>query len=77
MDIEIMKSLIAAIPQTDNEKILETIKNLLMIEDKVDFWDQLPLEDQEAINQGIRQLDEGKSKSYDTVKDLIRERFNF
>lgn len=33
-----------------------------MIEDKVDFWDQLPLEDQEAINE---------------VKDLIRERFNF
>ncbi|TNF43987.1 MAG: hypothetical protein EP311_02025 [Cytophagales bacterium] len=77
MDIEIKKSLIAAILKTDNEEILETIKNLLMIEDKVDFWDQLPLEDQEAINEGIRQLDEGKSKSYDEVKDLIRERFNF
>ncbi|GAB2494270.1 hypothetical protein [Algoriphagus taiwanensis] len=72
MDIEIMKSLIAAIPQTYNEKILETIKNLLMIEDKVDFWDQLPLEDQEATNEGIRQLDEGKSISIEKVKFMMK-----
>lgn len=56
MDIEIKKSLIAAILQTENEEILEAIKNLLKIEDKVDFWDQLSREDQEAINEGIRQL---------------------
>lgn len=77
MDIEVKKSLIAAILQTENEEILEAIKNLLKIEDKVDFWDQLSLEDQEAINEGIRQLDEGKSVSFDEVKDLIKERFNF
>lgn len=77
MDIEIKKSLIAAILQTENEEILEAIKNLLKIEDKLDFWDQLSLEDQEAINEGIRQLDEGKSVSFDEVKDLIKERFNF
>ncbi|MBC6368216.1 hypothetical protein [Algoriphagus sp. AK58] len=77
MDIEIKKSLIAAILQTENEEILEAIKNLLKIEDKLDFWDQLSLEDQEAINEGIRQLDEGKSVLFDEVKDLIKERFNF
>lgn len=77
MDIEVKKSLIAAILQTENEEILEAIKNLLKIEDKLDFWDQLSLEDQEAINEGIRQLDEGKSVSFDEVKDLIKERFNF
>ena len=77
MDIEIKKSLIAAILQTENEEILEAIKNLLKIEDKVDFWDQLSREDQKAINEGIRQLEEGKSISFDEVKDLIKERFNF
>ncbi|OYX22826.1 MAG: hypothetical protein B7Z16_03735 [Algoriphagus sp. 32-45-6] len=77
MDIEVKKSLIAAILQTENEEILEAIKNLLKIEDQADFWDQLSLEDQEAINEGIRQLDEGKSVSFDEVKDLIKERFNF
>lgn len=77
MDIEVKKSLIAAILQTENEEILEAIKNLLKIEDKLDFWDQLSLEDQEAINEGIRQLDEGKSVLFDEVKDLIKERFNF
>lgn len=77
MDIEIKKSLIAAILQTENEEILEAIKNLLKIEDKVDFWDQLSREDQKAINEGIRQLEEGKSISFDEAKDLIKERFNF
>nr|WP_287936177.1 hypothetical protein [Algoriphagus sp.] len=77
MDIEVKKSLIAAILQTENEEILEAIKNLLKIEDQADFWDQLSLEDQEAINEGIRQLDEGKSVSYEEAKDLIKTRFGF
>ncbi|MCU0401165.1 MAG: Dyp-type peroxidase [Algoriphagus sp.] len=49
----------------------------LKIEDHADFWDQLSLEDQEAINEGIRQLDEGKSVSYEEAKDLLTERLNF
>jgi hypothetical protein len=77
MDIEVKKSLIAAILQTENEEILGAIKSLLKIEDQADFWDQLSREDQEAINEGIRQLDEGKSVSYEEAKDLITERFNF
>lgn len=76
MDIEVKKSLIAAILQTENEEILEAIKNLLKIEDQADFWDQLSREDQEAINEGIRQLDEGKSVSYEEAKDLLTERLN-
>lgn len=77
MDIEVKKSLIAAILQTENEEILEAIKSLLKIEDQADFWDQLSLEDQEAINEGIRQLDEGKSVSFEEAKDLLTERLNF
>ena len=77
IDIEVKKSLIAAILQTENEEILGAIKSLLKIEDQADFWDQLSREDQEAINEGIRQLDEGKSVSYEEAKDLITERFNF
>lgn len=77
MDIEVKKSLIAAILQTENEEILEAIKSLLKIEDQADFWDQLSREDQEAINEGIRQLDEGKSVSYEEAKDQLTERLNF
>lgn len=77
MDIEVKKSLIAAILQTENEEILEAIKSLLKIEDQADFWDQLSREDQEAINEGKRQLDEGKSVSYEEAKDLLTERLNF
>lgn len=77
MDIKLKKNLIAAILQTENEEILEAIKKLLKIENQEDFWDLLSLEDQDAINEGIKQLDEGKSVSYGKVKDLINERFNF
>jgi len=77
MDIQTKKNLITAILQTENEEILNEIKKLLKIEDQNDFWDDLPVEDKLAIEEGIRQLDEGKSVSHKEVKALIKNKFNF
>ncbi len=77
MIIKVKKSLIAAIIQIEDDNVLVKIKNLLNINDQVDFWDQLSPKDQEAINEGIRQLDEGKGIPFEKAKVLIRERFNF
>jgi predicted transcriptional regulator len=49
----------------------------LKIEDTYDFWVELTEEDQLAINEGIRQLDQGKSISHEEVKDLMKSKFNF
>lgn len=74
MDIELKKSLIAAILQTENEEILVAIKDLLKIEERVDFWDQLGEEDQEAIQEGIKQLDEGRSEGIEFVYGFVKEK---
>lgn len=77
MDIQTKKNLITAILQTSDDEILNEIKKLLRIEDSYDFWDELTEEDQLAINEGIRQLDQGKSFSHEEVKDLMKSKFNF
>lgn len=77
MDIQTKKNLITAILQTSDEAILSEIKKLLKVDDSYDFWDELTEEDQLAINEGIRQLDEGKSVSHKDVKALIKSKFNF
>jgi tRNA(Ser,Leu) C12 N-acetylase TAN1 len=77
MDIQTKKNLISAILQTSDDEILNEIKKLLKIEDTYDFWVELTEEDQLAINEGIRQLDQGKSISHEEVKDLMKSKFNF
>lgn len=77
MDIQSKKNLITAILQTTDEEILGEIKKLLKIEGQNDFWDDLTEADQQAINEGIRQLDEGKSISHEEVKNLMKKTFNF
>jgi radical SAM superfamily enzyme YgiQ (UPF0313 family) len=77
MDIQTKKNLITAILQTSDDEILNEIKKLLKIEDPYDFWDELTEEDQLAINEGIKQLDEGNSVSHKDVKALIKSKFNF
>jgi len=77
MNIQTKKNLITAILQTEDKEILNEIKKLLKIEDSFDFWDELTEEDQLAINEGIRQLDQGKSISHEEVKDLMKSKFNF
>jgi hypothetical protein len=69
-----LKKLFAAILQTENKETLMAIQDLLKIEEQVDFWDQLSEADQEAINKGIKQLDEGKSKGIEFVEGFVKEK---
>ena len=69
--------LIKAILKTEDDEILLRIKNILRLDDSVDFWDELSEEDQVAINEGLRQLNEGVSVSHYEVKRIIFEKFRF
>lgn len=42
-----------------------------------DFWGILSAEDQQAINEGIAQLDRGESISFEEAEKEIQEYFNF
>lgn len=69
--------LIKAILKTEDDEILLRIKNILRLDDSVDFWVELSEEDQVAINEGLRQLNEGVSVSHNEVKRIIFEKFRF
>jgi hypothetical protein len=77
MDITIKYKMISKIIDSNDEHVLSSIKSLLGIEDDVDFWDELDTDDQAAIDEGLEQLDSGKYVSHQSVREEIKDRFNF
>ncbi|MCO6358047.1 hypothetical protein [Roseivirga pacifica] len=76
MDIAVKYRIISEIINTKDEELLNRIKSLLKIDDE-DFWSDLSPEDQAAINEGIEQLDKGQYVSHESLKEEIKNRFNF
>jgi hypothetical protein len=77
MDIAVKYKMISKIIDSDDEHVLSSIKSLLGIEDDVDFWDELDTDDQTAIDEALEQLDSGKYVSHQSVREEIKDRFNF
>ncbi|MEQ8534773.1 MAG: hypothetical protein RIB86_23175 [Imperialibacter sp.] len=77
MDIAVKYKIISEIISSNDDQILNAVKSLLNIEDEVDFWDELSPEDQAAINEGLEQLDKGQYVSHQSVREEIKNRFNF
>lgn len=77
MDITIKYKMISKIIDSNDEHVLSSIKSLLGIEDDVDFWDELDTDDQAAIDEGLEQLDSGNYVSHQSVREEIKDRFNF
>lgn len=77
MDIQATKlELMQLLLNTKKEKVLVRIKEVFE-QEGVDFWDELSLEDQTAINEGLEQLDNGQYVSHESVREDIKNRFNF
>lgn len=65
MDIQTSKiELVKLILDIENDKFIEKIVDFIKKE-KVDFWNELSLSEQEEIEKGIEQLDQGKRVAYD------------
>jgi predicted transcriptional regulator len=77
MDIAVKYRIISEIINSNDERVLNAVKSLLNIEDEVDFWEELSSEDQAAIDQGLDQLDKGHYLSHESVREEIKNRFNF
>lgn len=77
MDIIVKYKIISEIIKSNDEEVLNAVKTLLKIEDPSDFWVDLNADDQEAINEGLEQLDKGQYVSHNTVRDEIKNRFSF
>jgi len=66
--------LINWISQLDDEKILKKIDSFRIVHKK--NWEDLSYEDQEAIEDGLNQLNEGNSISYSEVRKEIESILN-
>ena len=77
MNNAVKYKMISKIINSNDESVLSSIKSLLKIEDEVDLWDELSADDQAAINEGLEQLDSRQYVSHQSVREEIKNRFNF
>lgn len=61
---------------TKKEEVLQRIKKVIE-QEGVDFWDELNAEDQAAIDEGLEQLNKGQHVSHESVREVVKKRFNF
>jgi hypothetical protein len=66
--------LISWISQLDDEKLLKKIESLRG--NQKQGWEELSIDDQQAIEEGLNQLNEGKSVSYNDVRKEIKSMLN-
>ena len=71
MDIETTKiELVKAILDIDNKEFIQKVADFINKE-KVDFWNELSLDEKKEIKQGIDELNKGKRISYDSFLKKI------
>jgi hypothetical protein len=78
MDIQALKiDLVQKILNTQNPKLLFSIKNIFQKEVEKDWWDQLPQEVQDSIFEGIQDIEKGKVFSHDQVIQEAKQKYGF
>ncbi|WP_162340440.1 hypothetical protein [Cyclobacterium salsum] len=77
MDNSVKYRIISEIINTNDDRVLNAVKSLLKIDDDGDFWEALSEEDRAAIDEGLEQLDKGQHLSHESVREEIKNRFNF
>jgi predicted transcriptional regulator len=63
--------LVQLILNTEKPAILEKVEAVLKKEDDVDWWDELSEDERKAIEQGIKEADNGELKSH---AEVLKER---
>ena len=67
MNIQLEKlELMKLLSETNDESIITSIKKIFTTEKK-DFWDELTVEQQDEINKGIDDFENGRFYSFDEV----------
>ena len=60
--IELVKMLL----ETDNPKIIESIKKIFKKQKSIDFWDDLSVNQQKEIENAIKEIENGEVTDYDS-----------
>ena len=78
MDIQTLKlDLVQRILNTRNEAILAKVNNIFQEESDNDWWNQLPLEVQDAILNGISDINDGNTFANDQVIKEAKIKYGF
>lgn len=76
MDIQSLKlDLISRIMTIDKPALLVKINEILQKETKSDWWDNLPLEVQESILEGLTDIQNGNVLTHDQVMEEARQKY--
>lgn len=74
MDIALKYRIVEKIIQIDDDTLLNEIKSLVGLSDG-DFWSELPLEVQQAVNKAKAELDGGEGVPHDQVMAEMKARY--
>jgi hypothetical protein len=78
MDIQALKiDLVQKILSTNNPALLSRVNTILKKEIEKDWWDQLPVEVQESIFEGIHDIEEGNIFTHEQVMQEAKQKYGF
>ncbi len=67
MNIQTEKlEILRMILETDNPKILDSIKNIFKRQASVDFWETIPQSQKDDILSGIQEIENGEIEDYES-----------
>ena len=75
-DINWIKSELDKVSDPSFVQVLKTLLNHQNQQKKEDWWEDLPVEVQRAIDQGLADVSNGQMHDYSEVRQGIRDRFN-
>ena len=67
--------LVQMILNTDQPNLLEKVSQILKQEKEADWWDELPISVQQAIEVGIKEADRGETTPHEEVMKEARLRY--
>ncbi len=68
--------LVQLILNTNQPNLLERVSKILKQEKEIDWWDELPLSIQQAIEVGIKETGQGKTVSNADVMKEVRLKYD-
>ena len=78
MDIQALKiDIVQKILSTNNPALLSRVNTILKKEVDKDWWDQLPVEAQESIIEGIHDIETGKVFTHEQVMQEAKQKYGF
>jgi predicted transcriptional regulator len=78
MDIQALKiDLAQKILNSTKPSLLEKVDQLFKMDDNNDWWEELPVEIRDSINQGLKDAEEGKVWSHEHIVQEAKEKYGF